>query len=80
MAVKLMASGHGWKKEEKINLTKAHLQELVQRIVPGEEVYYENKDGEIRKNKVKSVLPFLILLRNGDTVSHFDWWRLNRRP
>ena len=79
MAVKLMASGHGWKKEEKINLTKVHLQEMVQKIVQGEEVIYEDKDGNLRRNKVKSVYPFLILLRNGATLTHFDWWRLNRR-
>ena len=77
--VMVAASGHGCKKDEKVRLTKIHLHDLVQKIVPGEEVYYENKDGEIRKNKVKSVLPFLILLRNGATLTHFDWWRLNRR-
>ena len=77
--VMVAASGHGWKKEEKINLTKIHLQELVQRIAQGEEVIYEDKDGNLRKNKVKSVYPFLILLQNGATLTHFDWWRLNRR-
>ena len=77
--VMVAASGHGCKKDEKVRLTKIHLHDLVQKIVPGEEVIYEDKDGNLRKNKVKSVYPFLILLRNGDTVSHFDWWRLNRR-
>ena len=78
--VMVAASGHGCKKDEKVRLTKIHLHDLVQKIVPGEEVIYEDKDGNLRKNKVKSVYPFLILLRNGATLTHFDWWRLNRRP
>lgn len=77
--VMVAASGHGCKKDEKVRLTKIHLHDLVQKIVPGEEVIYEDKDGNLRKNKVKSVYPFLILLRNGATLTHFDWWRLNRR-
>ena len=77
--VMVAASGHGCKKDEKVRLTKVHLHDLVQKIVPGEEVIYEDKDGNLRKNKVKSVYPFLILLRNGATLTHFDWWRLNRR-
>ena len=60
-------------------LTRAHLLRMAVQIRPGERVYYRNKDNKLRKGTVRRVLPFIILLTNGATLTHFEYWKLNRR-
>lgn len=58
-------------------LTKAYLLRMAIQIRPGERVYYRNKDNKLRKGTVRRVLPFIILLTNGATLTHFEYWQLN---
>ena len=60
-------------------LTKVHLLRMAVQIRPGERVAYRDKDNKLRKGKVRRVLPFLVLLENGATMTHFEYWQLNRR-
>ena len=63
----------------KPTLTKVHLLRMAAQIRPGERVAYRNKDNKLRKGTVLRVLPFLVLLENGATMTHFEYWQLNRR-
>lgn len=59
-------------------LTKVHLRKTVARIQPGEKVYYKAHDDQVQKGTVRRVLPFIILLTNGATMTHFEYWQLNQ--